>query len=321
MSHSRYNTVEAQLNRELFSRASIQVKFKTRRAHAGRIVGLPTIADLMFIVDMGSWTQLSIVQNLWQWSTIDRVYVRARQVEIIFGCKIFIRVEMDQHLPPIRRFSYHGTLILELAKRLLTNYASLVIDMEAIGHSVREMYGKSTKGVYTHVPEVYDLRRMPLIDEIMQSFVNPCFKEKVMAKAKSAVHQTPVDPTTGEASGEAAPVTEATASDAPPRKAPRQAFRVDHFVYVQEPTGKLAAQAQIILNHIRAAGPNGIGKKALVEALAKDPTFVTRQPVERVLTYYQRPLIDANLVVSTAAANDSTPAEATPEVAAASAAA
>ena len=27
--------------------------------------------------------------------------------------------------------------------------------------------------------------------------------------------------------------------------------------------------------------------------------FVTRQPVERVLTYYQRPLIEAGLVVST----------------------
>lgn len=299
-----FDPIEQRLNQELLSRLPIHFRLTSRRAHFGRTVGLPTVNDLMFIVDMGSWTQLSIIQNLWQWEMLDRVYFHARRIELKFGCKIFVRIEMDQHLPPIRRFSYHGTLILELAKRLLTNYASMIIDMEAIGHSVREMYGKSTKGVYNYVPEVYDPRRMYLVEEIMQSFVNPCFKEKVMAKAKGVVHQTPVNTETGEAAGPAEPVTGATPSDAPPRKAPRQAFRVDHFVFVQDPEGKLAIQAQIILNHIKAAGPAGISKKALVDVLTKDEKFVTRQPVERVLTYYQRPLIDANLVISKQAANE-----------------
>lgn len=291
-----YDPVEARLNKELISRLPIQYRLPNRKHTAGRVIGLPTIPELMFIVDMGSWTKLSVVQNLWQWNTLDRVYMMARKVEVKFGCKIFTRIEMPPHLPPIRRFSYHGSLILELAKRLLTNYASLIIDMEAIGHSVREMYGERTKGVYNYVHEVYDHRRMYFVEEIVHSFVNPCFKEKVMAKAKAVVHQSPVE---GEEQAVAEPVTEATEKDAPPRKAPRQAFRVDHFVFVQKNEGKLAAQAAIILSHIEAAGEKGISKNDLVDALSKDEKFVTRQPVERVLTYYQRPLIEAGLVVST----------------------
>lgn len=294
MDKTHYDRHEERLNQELMLRLPVHFRLPNRKHVAGRVIGLPTIAELMFIVDMGSWTKLSIIQNLWQWNSMDRVYMQARKVEIKFGCKIFTRIELPSNLSPVRRFSYHGTLILELAKRLLTNYASLIIDMEAVGYSVREMYGERTKGVYKYIPEVYDPRRMYMTEEIVHSFVNPCFKEKVMAKAKAVVHQSPVE---GEPQVET-PVTESTSSDAPPRKAPRQAFRVDHFIFVQKNTGKLAAQAQIILNHIEAAGEAGITKKDLVDQLTKDEKFITRQPVERVLTYYQRPLIDGGYVVS-----------------------
>lgn len=73
----------------------------------------------------------------------------------------------------------------------------------------------------------------------------------------------------------------------------RSIAQKDVFVFLKNPEKPVAPQAQTILNTI-AAHPNGIVRGELVEALK--PVLVTRQPAERILTYYQAALIEAGLV-------------------------
>ena len=68
----------------------------------------------------------------------------------------------------------------------------------------------------------------------------------------------------------------------------------DVFVFVKASEAPLAPQANQIVNTIQAAGASGRLRADLVEDLKA--ILTTRQPAERVLTYYQKSLIDAGLV-------------------------
>lgn len=61
---------------------------------------------------------------------------------------------------------------------------------------------------------------------------------------------------------------------------------------------KLANQARIIAATVRELGPNGedVSRVALCDALAKNENFKTRQPVERIVSYYQAQLKAMGLV-------------------------
>lgn len=73
----------------------------------------------------------------------------------------------------------------------------------------------------------------------------------------------------------------------------RSVAQKDVFHFVKNPEKPVAPQATAILNTI-AAHTDGIVRPELVEALK--PVLVTRQPAERILTYYQAALIEAGLV-------------------------
>jgi hypothetical protein len=113
-----------------------------------------------------------------------------------------------------------------------------------------------------------------------------------MAKAKD-VNTAPPVATEGEAAADAAaPKKE--------RKAPVPAMRVEKFKFANDPAAgtRIAPQAALIVKHVKAAGGDGVDKATLVSLLSADPDFKTRQPVERIIGYYQRPLIDAGVLVA-----------------------
>ena len=62
---------------------------------------------------------------------------------------------------------------------------------------------------------------------------------------------------------------------------------------------KLAPQARIVLNHIKAAGTSGVTRDKLVAALEKDATagtLETRQDVRKILGFYQPRMVEAGLI-------------------------
>jgi hypothetical protein len=60
------------------------------------------------------------------------------------------------------------------------------------------------------------------------------------------------------------------------------------------PAKRVAPQAQVILNTIEAAGDAGLTREQLVKNLTG--VIVTRQPVGRIVTYYQKSLVDGGLI-------------------------
>jgi hypothetical protein len=110
-----------------------------------------------------------------------------------------------------------------------------------------------------------------------------------MAKAKTAATEN----TAPETAGEAAP------------KAPK-APRVSNITYtfVKEPAEgqKFAPQAMLIIKHVQNAGANGISKGDLGKALLADEAFKTKQPVERIIGYYQKDLVNAGVLAQSSAA-------------------
>jgi hypothetical protein len=73
------------------------------------------------------------------------------------------------------------------------------------------------------------------------------------------------------------------------RDARDSAAKNDRFVHVgkvAEGTKTLAPQAQTIVNAIQAAGKGGITRSDLVKSL--DGVLTTRQPVGRIVSYYQK---------------------------------
>lgn len=108
-----------------------------------------------------------------------------------------------------------------------------------------------------------------------------------MAKAKVAATET--EQTAGEN-------TAAETQAAPAEKAPKAARgNVDKFVFQKDLAEgqKFAPQALLIVKHIKAH--NTITRDQLCEELSKDPEFKTKQPVGRIVSYYQKDLVNAGL--------------------------
>ena len=126
-----------------------------------------------------------------------------------------------------------------------------------------------------------------------------------MAKAKVAATET--EQTAGENTAaetqaapaekapKAAPAEEAPKA-APAEKAPKSAqCHRDKFVFQKDLAEgqKFAPQALLIVKHVKAH--NTITRDQLCEELSKDPEFKTKQPVGRIVSYYQQDLVNAGL--------------------------
>ena len=108
-----------------------------------------------------------------------------------------------------------------------------------------------------------------------------------MAKAKVAATET--EQTTGEN-------TAAENTAAPAEKAPKAARgNADKFVFQKDlaEDQKFPPQALLIVKHVKAH--NTITRDRLCEELSKDPEFKTKQPVGRIVSYYQKDLVNAGL--------------------------
>jgi hypothetical protein len=82
-------------------------------------------------------------------------------------------------------------------------------------------------------------------------------------------------------------------------KAPKVKTRnVKKFIFQNEPPEgvKIAPQCVIIIGYIKEAGPEGITMPNLVEKLKADEKFVTRQPHERVVTFYVPAMKERNII-------------------------
>lgn len=92
----------------------------------------------------------------------------------------------------------------------------------------------------------------------------------------------------------------AKATEAKVSKAEAQVFKATG----NEPSKKLAPQAQGILNILKQAGKDGLTRVQLVEAM--NGVITTKQPESRILSYYQKLLVDSGAVI----VDDPAPAEA-----------
>jgi len=115
-----------------------------------------------------------------------------------------------------------------------------------------------------------------------------------MAKAK----QTKTAP-------EAADTSKAPAGESIAAKAERNAN--DRFTRVfgkdgkaVVPTGKVPPQVACILNVLEAAGPEGLMREELSKNLKG--VLVTRQPESRIVTYYQKLMVESGAVTRTTGA-------------------
>lgn len=61
-----------------------------------------------------------------------------------------------------------------------------------------------------------------------------------------------------------------------------------------EPSKKLAPQAQGIVNILKEAGKDGLTRLQLVEAMKG--VITTKQPESRILSYYQKTLVESGAV-------------------------
>ena len=113
-----------------------------------------------------------------------------------------------------------------------------------------------------------------------------------MAKAKVA--DTETEQTAGENTGTEAPAAEAPAAE---KQTKEKAARggADKFVFQKDLAEgqKFAPQALLIVKHVKAH--NSITRDQLCEELSKDPEFKTKQPVGRIVSYYQKDLVNAGL--------------------------
>lgn len=68
----------------------------------------------------------------------------------------------------------------------------------------------------------------------------------------------------------------------------------DVFKYQGEAENKLPPQAQGIVNILKEAGKKGLSRAEIVEAMTG--VIETRQPVGRILTYYQKRLVEEGCI-------------------------
>ena len=78
------------------------------------------------------------------------------------------------------------------------------------------------------------------------------------------------------------------------REARDAAQAKDKFVYVKEPEKKFAPQAMGILEILKKAGKKGLSRVELVKAM--DGVITSRQPLGRILSYYQKALAESGCV-------------------------
>lgn len=112
-----------------------------------------------------------------------------------------------------------------------------------------------------------------------------------MAKAKVAATET--EQTSGE---NTAAENTAAPAEKPAEKAPKAARgNSDKFMFQKDLAEgqKFAPQALLIVKHVKAH--NSITRDQLCEELSKDPEFKTKQPVGRIVSYYQKDLVNAGL--------------------------
>lgn len=109
-----------------------------------------------------------------------------------------------------------------------------------------------------------------------------------MAKKTKAATEV----TTPANTGTATPTAPQGGDGHPAAQAAEERGKNDVFVRVMkdgkgvEPAKRLPPQAQVIVNAIEAAGPTGIKRADLITALTGK--LVTRQPVGRIVSYYQK---------------------------------
>lgn len=124
-------------------------------------------------------------------------------------------------------------------------------------------------------------------------------ENKVMAKKETRTPTSPVeDPKPKAATDKMAAVRAA-------RQSASGDSDNDMFVAtglkIESAVKKLAPQAQIIVNTI-ASQPDGITRKELYAKLAVPGVIKSVQPIGRLVTYYQKPLIEAGHITLTKAA-------------------
>lgn len=83
----------------------------------------------------------------------------------------------------------------------------------------------------------------------------------------------------------------AAAAEAKAKKSASQVFKFTG----NEPSIKLAPQAQGIVNILREAGEEGLTRAQLAEAMKG--IINTKQPESRILSYYQKKLMESGAVV------------------------
>lgn len=73
-----------------------------------------------------------------------------------------------------------------------------------------------------------------------------------------------------------------------------------------EPKEKLAPQAMVILNGVRAAGKSGVKRSELIKNITG--VLVTKQPVGRIISYYQKELVASGALTLEKSADAAAPA-------------
>ena len=108
-----------------------------------------------------------------------------------------------------------------------------------------------------------------------------------MAKKEVAVAET--------VERKAKPTKEEMQERAAAMRAARDAAQAkDKFVFVKDPEKKFAPQAMAIIEILKNAGKKGLSRKELIEAM--DGVVATRQPLGRILSYYQKAICESECV-------------------------
>jgi hypothetical protein len=108
---------------------------------------------------------------------------------------------------------------------------------------------------------------------------------------------------------DAANTTAATPAGAPnaAAQAAAKAERVKNDVFVRNfkdgkpvaPNGKIPPQAMVIINGVEAGGKDGISRENLIKGITG--ILVTKQPVGRIVSYYQKLIQECGAVTIKAA--------------------
>jgi hypothetical protein len=120
-----------------------------------------------------------------------------------------------------------------------------------------------------------------------------------MAKKETKSAAAPTS--TGDAGIKGTPESAAKA-----REARDSAAKNDVFTHVGDPNKKVAPQATVIINAVKAGtkGGKGITREKLIEALSQkgpdgNQILTTRQPVGRIVSYYQKLIQESGAVTIT----------------------